>query len=349
MAKMFISLLTPFANETQSLQDVFGRFASLLENCLIIHIEDANDDEMQRCQAEFKNMLTANTVRVEAKHVDAGTIDLFCRVIVTTNSEDAVKVSPTDRRWAAFHCSEELAKNYEYFANLGRYWNMLQVRQSVLRYLLTVELKGFSVEDSRPITSLMKHMRAQNICMVKLFVIGIARWIERNNLIARYRIKSSDNRCLIPQNLMYSLFEVWARASYTEVDIAKMIKASKISLHWFTRQYSKMIGPNDSKNRFKAVTVGGYHQTYHPIEVSYFVRLGRELSIQEDFEISLENNPYQLTENYQEIKRCFPLVLYKSKQDGSYFLCVSTRKRSRFLGVEIPFPPGPFYPFLREA
>jgi hypothetical protein len=158
-AKIVASLFAPFSLTTQSLSRAFERFSSLMENRLVLHIEDSPTEENLRYTEELKARLTATEYEVEKKFLQPYRTKGLCRVILSTNTRDVLKLSKKDRRWAAFHCSDELTCDVDYFNKLNEFWDVPRVRQAVLLDLLSMDVSDFSCQRDIPKTAYLQYLK----------------------------------------------------------------------------------------------------------------------------------------------------------------------------------------------
>ena len=158
-AKMVTNLFAPFSQTTQSLSRAFERFSGMMENRLVIHIEDSPTEENHRYCDDLKARLTATEYDIEKKFLQPYRAKGLCRVILSTNTQDVVKLSEKDRRWAAFHCSDELSCDIDYFNKLNQFWDVPRVRQVVLLDLLSIDVSDFSCQRDIPKTAYLRYLK----------------------------------------------------------------------------------------------------------------------------------------------------------------------------------------------
>jgi hypothetical protein len=159
--KMTMSLFAPFVQETQSVEQIFTRFSDLMEFALLLHIEDAPRHHLHKHHDQLKGRMTADKLFVERKNQPIYNVTNFCRIMLSTNEDLALKLTPDDRRWAAFECSPVLHQKRGYFDDLARYWKLHQSKCQVMRVLQRFDVTKFDAEKQRPLTpyliSLMHH------------------------------------------------------------------------------------------------------------------------------------------------------------------------------------------------
>ena len=175
-AKILIDLLSPFSKETSDCKDVFGSFGTLAENCLLLHIEDADASEMKHFSSQLKNRITAKTITIEKKFKDKETKFNLCRFLITTNILDMFKISEHDRRWHVISCSPRLVQNINYFKRLDSHWSVQSARKALFRFLQKVDLRNFNCEISKPRTLTYKLLLQNSLPYWKRFMMGISLW-----------------------------------------------------------------------------------------------------------------------------------------------------------------------------
>ena len=77
--KMTMSLFAPFTQETQSIERLFDKFSDLMEFVLLLHIEDAPPNQLEKYKDELKGRMTAEKLFVEKKNHPVYSVSNFCR------------------------------------------------------------------------------------------------------------------------------------------------------------------------------------------------------------------------------------------------------------------------------
>lgn len=99
-------------------EELTGRFNAHQEGRLLIQVEEAFFAGNPSIVGKIKNMITAPTVRIERKHVDAFTINNYARIVVTSNEGWVIPAGEGERRFMVLDVSPLKAKNREYFGAL---------------------------------------------------------------------------------------------------------------------------------------------------------------------------------------------------------------------------------------
>lgn len=82
--------------------DIVGRFNAHLETTLLLGVEEAFAPQNRAADGTLKDLITADTLRVEDKFFSAWNAPNHLRIIMTSNNDQVVRADGFDRRYAVF-------------------------------------------------------------------------------------------------------------------------------------------------------------------------------------------------------------------------------------------------------
>lgn len=111
-------------------QDIFKNFNEASKNKFLINFDESSNDTSHYFREEFKSNITCETKAIRQKFVNTRVCRDFTRYIITTNNEQPIAISDSNRRFVAFECTqpkypfEELRKVIDAFKN-KKAWRLL--------------------------------------------------------------------------------------------------------------------------------------------------------------------------------------------------------------------------------
>ena len=119
-AQIFAELLGNYAlPNVINIDNVFGRFNSLIRDTLLIVINETSEAGEKFAYADkIKSLLTESKIVIEQKGVDAYEVDNFANCIMTTNNSYPVRDEKGQRRFIYFRTNDKYKGNYEYYDKL---------------------------------------------------------------------------------------------------------------------------------------------------------------------------------------------------------------------------------------
>lgn len=154
---------------TADADHVVGRFTDM-KNKILVVLEEANGKDTFAASNKLKNILTAPTIRVEQKGVDAYDIDNYSHLIFLTNNETPVKIEEGDRRFVVFSPNVITDNKTEYFDNLWRAYEDDSVTHRFYCDMMSRDIHGFHPQNNRPITEEYKEIQSATIPSYDLFM-----------------------------------------------------------------------------------------------------------------------------------------------------------------------------------
>ena len=102
--------------QTANLDELTGQFTSHMALAIVVLLDEAFFVGDKRLIGKMKNLITAKTMKLESKGVDAVTIDNYTRYIITSNEDHVVNAELSDRRHTVFEVSDAHLQDRPYFA-----------------------------------------------------------------------------------------------------------------------------------------------------------------------------------------------------------------------------------------
>lgn len=154
-----------YRNVSKPEHELFGRFSNALHHSLMIQVEEISGRDFHKYDTQFKDMITNSTASLEVKGVSLIEIENFARFVCTTNNDNPLVISPTDRRFCVFDVSEELIGNVAYFEKFNATLNHPSWGRAVYQYLMKEEIYDNMAiyQSKRPNGEAYDDMRKMNI------------------------------------------------------------------------------------------------------------------------------------------------------------------------------------------
>lgn len=130
----------PTINQSKHLT---GQFLGHLEQALLACVEEGSWAGSRRDDDILKSLITASTMTIERKGIDAYTVRSSARFMITTNSDWAVPAAPKERRYAVYDIKSS-RREPEYYS--GIYQELEHGGANGLHHLLlSIDLSNFDV------------------------------------------------------------------------------------------------------------------------------------------------------------------------------------------------------------
>ena len=153
--------------------DLFGRFSNMAVNCVLAQLDEVQD--LYKYWDRLKDMITNSTINMEMKNKDPIVLPNLMNLIFTTNNENVLKVSPNDRRFVLFRCTNVVLNDQRYKVEFGAYLKRTDVARALYQHLLERDLSAYTYDFqlSRPITEYYKEAQMASICPVSRFLSAL--------------------------------------------------------------------------------------------------------------------------------------------------------------------------------
>lgn len=129
-----------FLQTSNPKKDVFLQFNSHLINKFFIEFNEIEYKKIDGNMAEFKNLITEETLCTEIKGGSHLVCKSYHRCMGTTNKQTPIKVSKESRRFMLINSSDELVNNTEYFTTLSNYIDDDNAIRTFYDYLMEIDV-----------------------------------------------------------------------------------------------------------------------------------------------------------------------------------------------------------------
>lgn len=144
-----------YTHNTEKLDNICGKFNSLLGGKLLITINETNPIESRDRIENIKFLITAEDVTIEGKHKDPVKAPNFCRFIFFSNRLFAFPVEDGSRRPVIFKASSKylpinygVENNKIFFTNLAdNIYKNKEYQKAFLEYLLKYDISNFNPKE----------------------------------------------------------------------------------------------------------------------------------------------------------------------------------------------------------
>jgi len=172
--------------QTSDISQVLGQFTGSISKKLIVILDEAVPKNMFEKDGPLKSLITEPFVKIERKGKDSIQENSFVRLVISTNSDNVVKVSNSDRRMVVISPKVYVAKEYEKFPhNIFDLINSKDSCKHVFDYLRTIKVKYRNVQQwqfNRPITEEYREMQEASIPTHIQFLINFVSTNEVDKL-----------------------------------------------------------------------------------------------------------------------------------------------------------------------
>ena len=153
--------------------DLFGRFANGALHRVFIQVDEVKS--LHEHNDKLKDFITNETLNYEKKGKDTIVVRNISNLLLTSNNENALTVSSTDRRFALFRCSSVYRGNRAYFNELGRHLRNPKVARAFFQFLMARDLSmyPYDFQSSRPITEYYKETQLAGIPVIARFLSAL--------------------------------------------------------------------------------------------------------------------------------------------------------------------------------
>lgn len=161
---------------------LLGKFNEHLQAALLVHVEEAIWAGSKAGESALKNLITAPTMTIERKGVDAYQAKTCFRILMSSNETWTVPASADERRFAVFDVSPKRRGDADYFERLHEEMAG-DGPAALLHFLKTYDLSGFNVRKAPE----SKGLRDQKLESLR----GVERWwfsrLFRGDLLEGWR------------------------------------------------------------------------------------------------------------------------------------------------------------------
>lgn len=150
-------------NDIASMDELFKSFNTNQQKKLLTRLNEISDKGIHfEKHNQLKEKITATQVRIEPKGFDSYQIDHLSRYYGFSQSENIVIVENTDRRFFMIKTDNTMANNREYFRELVKELEDVEIIKSCFNYYATLDIEGFEPQKF-PNTSYKDEQKIQSL------------------------------------------------------------------------------------------------------------------------------------------------------------------------------------------
>jgi len=209
-----------YFNTEDAENNVFGRFTSHLQKCLLLKMEEVEFETNKKNESALLSLITAPTRSYEAKGKESVVLDDYKRIVMTTNKSVPVNVPDSDRRFVLIHSSEDRVGDFKYWEMVYDTLAKPETASAFLYFLENRDISKFSLMN-RPITDFYKEVKTTLRPYHSVFFQG---WIQRHEE-GEYSYKATELLSKINEGSKYSVSATKLGkdlATYPETAISKI-------------------------------------------------------------------------------------------------------------------------------
>lgn len=152
-----------------SFKDITDRFNNIAEK-LVAVLNEAKGSDSYGIIDRVKDFITQKTFNKELKGctMERG-LRALCDIILTTNNDNCMKISETDRRFCIIECDESIVGNYQYFKNLWATLDNKPAMRGFFEFLKNRDLKNFVPQMDKPKTKIYEEFAKASLSPIAHF------------------------------------------------------------------------------------------------------------------------------------------------------------------------------------
>ncbi len=253
-----------YTHNTEKLENICGKFNSILGGKLLITINETNPIESRERMENIKFIITADKITIEGKHKDPIKADNFCRFIFFSNRLFAFPVENGSRRPVIFKASDKYLPinfgteaNKKYFTNLAdNIYANKKYQKAFLEFLQNRNIANFNPKDITK-SELHQELEENSISPIVHYLAYLVKGADINFRLSTtecykryneyikengYKYECSQNKFIVEMTSLYKIKKIKSNGyMHFEFDIAE-IKAL------LTKQYKISFDPNNEDN-----------------------------------------------------------------------------------------------------
>ena len=136
---------------------LFGRFASCIEKCKLLFIDEMESDAGFKHSSKLKGLITNERHTVEKKGVNSYTVQNLSGIVFASNNPTPVKVETADRRFFVFNPQKVLDQTF--FDGWRQWVKVPQNQRAVYDYLMDIDVSNVNWIEDRPMTKTYQEMK----------------------------------------------------------------------------------------------------------------------------------------------------------------------------------------------
>jgi hypothetical protein len=197
-----------FICRTQDVKNVLGDFNSLIKDKIVVQLDELSGKDGWAFREKLKGLITTKDININEKGLKQYTQRSSLRVVLSSNRNSPIEISPDDRRFVVFR-ADPAKPNYQYFDRLGSVLDCDNSIYSIYNYLKQYKIK-INLRTDRPITEAYSQMRENNIDPLYRFMHDLFVNDNINEHFSKYEneyISHKKTNCiLIPNQLFFDKY-----------------------------------------------------------------------------------------------------------------------------------------------
>ena len=149
---------------------IFGKFNSEVENKILVVINEATNRDTSAIIEIIKDSVTNHFNTIEHKGMKPYRQTNNAGKVFLTNHDNAIKVTPDDRRIVGIECNNKYCNNGPYFTALIKEMNSGKYDRAFYDYLMSIECDDYDFTNNRPVTEFYSDMKEMNIPLIARFL-----------------------------------------------------------------------------------------------------------------------------------------------------------------------------------
>lgn len=154
-----------------SSEDVWGKFNGRMATAYLVVLDELSKKDTTDCLGQIKGLQTEPTMMINVKGVPAYEMSSYHRFLITTNGElGGITTDHNDRRNWIIRSSDEKIGDKDYFINLNKHLDDVNVVKTCYEYFNKVECMDSFITLKIPFTEYHKDLKDINISIIELWV-----------------------------------------------------------------------------------------------------------------------------------------------------------------------------------
>ena len=201
-------------------RDLFGNFNSIGKARLLINFDEGEKTQTDKFYEQLKNSITEESITSREKYQKAIKLKNYARYCMTTNNDNVIKISDTNRRFVGFECRHP-RKDPKQIVNAMKNDKALYL---FYKFLMKRDIEQRDWENDFPKTAYYRRCLDDSIPFIWLFINhyfgGLGKTFQKsrggecvrmNDLFGEYEAFCSDGR-VVP--MKKNDFDIQLRATY---------------------------------------------------------------------------------------------------------------------------------------
>ena len=164
------------------------------KNKLIIQLDELSASDGRKYESDIKGLITSTQNNIRELYKNSYRQKNNARIICSVNTENPIKISQSDRRWAVFRCGAK--KEQSYYDTLYReVVNNPNALKCIAYSFLTMDISAFNIKD-RPITEAYDEMKSHSCNPLYTFLYDIFSTNDYKEISTAHKKRPDELRIL---------------------------------------------------------------------------------------------------------------------------------------------------------